>query len=426
MDRVLSGLIIAAVALATAVSALAQDQAAPNRRMFRRDRNISVAERPRPGYDPIPIHDGGFDVLPQLTVGADYDDNIYAAPTLKTGDTILSATPEVDLTSTWSRNALQAYVRAPTRYYTAHTAENTADYAVGGAGRLDAGEAQFAGGGDTGEYTEARTAVGIVPGSAKPIRYQMTDGYLAAVQEFNRMRLSGRFDVSNFDYQNGQSQAGGLVFEHYRNRTDYAYTGKVEYAVSPDTSFYIDAAYNDHVYRLQPPAVRIDENSHGEQVNFGASFDLTRLIRGDVKIGYLDQHFATAAVSPVSGLSALAKVEWFPTQLTTVTLAGSRQIQDAAVSGAPVYVAGAASLNIDHELLRNLILSGSAGYEDDMFRGAARDDHRTSAYIGAKYYFNRVAGFTLGYTYLDQTSGGAGRGAGYRVNRISASTTIKF
>jgi hypothetical protein len=383
----------AAVVLAAA-PAFAQEQTAPTESPFARDRNISVTQRPRPGYDPLPIHAGGFDVLPQLTAGVAENDNIYAAPSGgKTSDTIFTATPELDVNSNWSRNAVQAFVRVPVDAYVSHSTEDTTDYAVGGSGRLDAGHGQISGGGDTGEYTEARTAVGVSPVSIRPIRYGLTDGFIDAQEEFNRLRVTGRVDIANYKYNNGTAPGGGLVFEEYRDRTDYTYTGKGEYAVSPDTSIYVDADYNQHRYRLtSAPLVSINENSQGEQVNIGA----------------------------------LAKVEWFPSDLTTVTLVGSRQLEDAAITASPVYVAGIASLNVDHELLRNLILTGKAGYEDDTFKGVQRDDHRTTAYVGAKYLVNRVVGITLGYTYLDQRSMGAAQGTSYTNNIVSLSTSLKF
>jgi hypothetical protein len=417
----------AAVVLAAA-PAFAQEQTAPTESPFARDRNISVTQRPRPGYDPLPIHAGGFDVLPQLTAGVAENDNIYAAPSGgKTSDTIFTATPELDVNSNWSRNAVQAFVRVPVDAYVSHSTEDTTDYAVGGSGRLDAGHGQISGGGDTGEYTEARTAVGVSPVSIRPIRYGLTDGFIDAQEEFNRLRVTGRVDIANYKYNNGTAPGGGLVFEEYRDRTDYTYTGKGEYAVSPDTSIYVDADYNQHRYRLtSAPLVSINENSQGEQVNIGANFDLTHVVRGDIQIGYLTQNFVSSTIQTVSGLSALAKVEWFPSDLTTVTLVGSRQLEDAAITASPVYVAGIASLNVDHELLRNLILTGKAGYEDDTFKGVQRDDHRTTAYVGAKYLVNRVVGITLGYTYLDQRSMGAAQGTSYTNNIVSLSTSLKF
>ena len=432
MSKALSGLMAgASLALLAATSALAQAPVAPAAPSgpdvgFARDRNISVSQRPRPGYDPVPIQAGGFDILPQLAVGVEENDNIYASTINQKSDAVVTVDPRVDLVSNWSRNAFQAFVSTDTRAYTRYTTESTTDYEVGGQGRLDAGNGQLSGGGDTGEYTEARTSPTAVPGTKTPTRYQLSDGFVSGMEQFNRMRLSARVDIQNFSYSDVLNNDGSVFLENYRNHTTYTYTGKAEYAVSPDTSVYIDGSYNEHEYQLSPPAVAINRNAHGEQFNIGASFDLTKTVRGDVKIGYLKQDFAAPNVPSYAGLSALGTVEWFPDDLTTFTLTGSRQLQDAPVGGSPLYVSGSGKVQIDHELLRNLLLTGRVGYENDDYQGISRIDTQTTVYVAARYLMNRIVGFTLGYTYLDQSSSGSAAGPSYKDNRFTLSTILKF
>jgi hypothetical protein len=284
----------------------------------------------------------------------------------------------------------------------------------------------LSGGGDTGEFTEPRTSTQTSNVSKNPIRYQQSDAFFSAVQEFNRVRLTGRFDLADMDYHNGKDVNGASVFQDDRDRTNTIYSGKAEYAVSPDTSFYLSGAYNDHHYRLTPPAATLNRDSHGGIVAVGASFDLSHLVRGDVQVGYLSQDFADKAFANVTGLSAQGRVEWFPTDLTTITLAGSRGLQDASVSGTAVYVAEVASLQADHELLRNLVLVGRVGVENDNYRGVDRKDSQTNAYVGAKYLLNRMIWLNAGYSYLDQQSSGAAPGPRYTVNRFTISTTLQF
>jgi hypothetical protein len=424
-------LIVGGAALLAAAPALAQQPAAAapgaqSQSMFSRDRNVSVSQRPHPGYDPLPITLGGFTALPQLDAGAEFNDNIYAVNSDKKSDTIWTVNPEVDLQSNWSRHAVQAFARSASRLYSRYRSESTTDYQVGGAGRLDAGHGNFAVGGDTGELTEPRTSPSTSTGTIHPVRYQQSDAFASAVQELNRVRLTARFDLADLDYHNGQDPLRRLVLEDDRDRTAYTYSGKAEYAVSPDTSVYLAGSYNDHQYRLRPPGVLFDKNSHGGTVTGGASFDLTNLLRGDIQVGWLKQDFAAGSPRSVSGLSALASVEWFPTELTTVTLTGSRQIQDSAALNSSVFVAGSVGLQVDHELLRNLILTGRVNYEDDSYIGVARDDKTTSGYIGARYMLNRLVGVTAGYTYMNLRSTGADRGPLYTVNRFMISTNLRF
>lgn len=427
MVRALSGIFACGAAVLAVTPALAQQQPpSADQSLFARDRNISVTQRARPGYDPVPVPIGAFIAAPKLDVGAEFNDNIYASETAKTGDTIITINPEVDLVSNWGRNSVQAFARSATREYTKKNSESTTDYQIGGQGLLQAGHGQLSAGGDTGELTEPRTSTQTSNVSAKPIRYQQSDLFISGVQEFNRVRLTGRIDLADLDYHNGKDANGVSVFQDDRDRTNTIYSAKGEYAVSPDTSIYLNGSYNDHHYRLTPPAVPLNRDSHGTQVGVGASFDLSHLVRGDVQVGYLKQDFASRTFSSASGVSALGRVEWFPTELTTVILSGSRGIQDSAVNGSAVYLAEIASLEADHELLRNVILVGRVGMENDTYKGVDRKDKNVNAFIGAKYLFNRLVALNVGYSYLDQKSSGGAPGPRYTVNRFTISTTLQF
>jgi hypothetical protein len=396
---------------------------------FARDRNVSVAERPRPGYDAIGVPLGGFTAYPSLTVGVEENDNIYAAQADKHSDTIFNINPELDLNSNWARNQLQAFVRAASRQYDKFTTESSTDYQLGASGRLDVGRGRLIGGADYGRFAEPRTDVNASPGSlnsVKPIEYDQTDAFVGGVEELNRLRLTGRFDYQKFDYQNGRDANGDAVDEHYRNRDVEIVSGKAEYAISPDTSVYLAASYNNHSYDQKPPQTPLNRDSHGEDVAVGADFDLTHLLRGQIQVGYLTQDFDAHTFGTISGLSANGKLEWFPTQLTTVTFIGSRAVQDAAVDGSPAYLANVFNVQVDHELLRNLILTGRIGIENDDYQSIDRNDQNQTAYVGASYLMNRHVGFTLSYNYLNQDSSGSARGPKYKVNLIQLSSKLQF
>jgi hypothetical protein len=427
MTRTWSGFILGtASVLAMAAPAMAQTEVAggASDSMFQRDRNISVAQRPHVGYEPLPLKIGGFTGLPKLDLGVEENDNIYAVNTGKTSDTIFNIDPEFDLSSDWSRNALQGFARAASRQYSSKTSESATDWQVGGSGRIDLGHGALTAGGDAGQFSEPRTAPDATRSQAKPIRYDDDNVFVSAQQEFNRVRLTGRVDYQNLDYQNGTSTTGVTILQDDRDHTTTTVSGKAEYALSPDAAVFIDAAYDDHHYRLTLVGTP-SRSSNGDQVNVGANFDLSHLVRGEFEVGYQKQDYS-AAYGSVSGLHALGRVEWFPTELTTVTLTGSRGLQDAQVGGSPSYIAQLANLQADHELLRNLVLSGRIGFEDDDYNRVDRNDRQASAYVAAKYLVNRLVGLTLSYTYLNQTSSGVLAGPKYTVNRIAASTSLQF
>jgi hypothetical protein len=398
----------------------------PSQGAFNRDRNISVLSRPHHEYDPNGMRLGSLMVLPKLEAGVEDNDNIYARQANTTADTIVTATPEIDLQSNWRRDALQAFVKVPVREYAKHTGESTTDWQVGGLGRLDIARGAIALGGDTGFLTEPRTSNITSHESIHPVRYSQSDLLVGAVQDLGRVRLSARYDFQRQDYQDGVDNVGVVVPERYRTHDSDIVTGKAEYAISPAASLFVDAAYNLQRYDLPSSGFNLNRDSQGGFFDVGASFELSSLIRGQMQVGYLKQTFANAAYTPISGLSAQGKLEWFPTQLTTITLSGSRSVQDSGIIGSSAYLAEVAGLELDHELLRNLILIARASYEADSFNGIDRRDHNVTGALSARYQMNRLVGFMLGYTYLDQVSAGAPSAIGprYIVNRIVLTTRL--
>ncbi len=93
-------------------------------------------------------------------------------------------------------------------------------------------------------------------------------------------------------------------------------------------------------------------------------------------------------------------MDWFPTQLTTVNLSGSRSIEEATAINASGYIATTGAMRIDHELLRNVLLSANGSYEQDGYQQASRTDKRAGGGFSATYLMNEHIGLMLTYDYL--------------------------
>lgn len=401
---------------------------------FARDRNISVSERTHPGYEALGVREGAFMLWPKLTVSTEYNDNIFATNSGQIADGVSHITPEIDLSSTWSRHSLQAYARGTFNEYWQNSNQNTDDFAVGAKGQLDVlRSAILTGGADYSRLTEPRTSASSA-GNAFPIQYDMTSLYAAGAKEFNRLRISGRVDWQHYKY----IDRTGNFPQDDRNRDVTLGMVRADYAVSPDTALFVEVAGNDRNYKLSAsPIINgapefpafINRDSHGVQVLAGANFELAALVRGELGIGYLKQDYHDSRFSGVSGLGARAQVEWFPTELTTVTLNASRTIEDAGLAGASSYLSTNAGVKVDHELLRNIIVSANAAYGKDNYRGISRDDTRYTAGLGGTYLFNRNLGLTVGYSYYKQNSSGSDASVAsgkFAINKIAATITLQY
>jgi hypothetical protein len=411
---------------APSIETIDQDTNTIDSTSYDRGRNVSVRERPRPDYQAEGVHVGGFMIYPKVSLSGTYDDNIYALQHGAVGDFIFSVAPEIDIQSTWSRNSLSAYVRASQDIYAKYTGEDATQYGTGFAGKFEFGQSDLTGGVDYGHFVLPRSASNNIGFSVHPIPYDYTALNAQLAHEFTRLRLSLRVDDQIYSYQNGQTPTGGVVFEEDQNRNVVIVTGKAEFAVSPDTAVYVTALGNNRDYQLGPPQLAFTRNSSGYEVDGGANFDLTHLLRGEIQVGYMQQNYVSPLFKPIGGPSAKVQVEWFPSQLTTVTVQGSRFVGDAGVIGSAGYLGSIASVQVDHELLRNLILTGVASAAYDQYNGVSRNDSIYGVGVSANWLLNRHLGLTLGYNFANQTSAGLQRGPSFDDNRVSLSAVIQY
>ena len=400
---------------------------AGDKSMFSRDRNIAVRERARPEYQALGLSNGGFSSFPKVEGGLEYNDNIFAASTGRTSDWIWRVKPQFYTQSNWSQHLLDFYGSATFNRYFSNTTENTTDWDIGADGRLDVNRATNVGAGaEFSRFTEPRTSSGAPIAAAHPVQYTVGQSYLDGSHVFNRLKLSARGDWKKFDYISVPSILGGLIGENNRDRTYTDAVGRADYAISPDTAVFIEASGNWRDYRKPGTLLNPARDSQGYQVLGGANFDLTSLLRGEIGVGYIHQDYKSALYGDTGGFGARATVEWFPSQITTVTATASRSIEDSAIVGSGGYLTTNGGLQVDHEFLRNLIVSANASYGNDSYNGVDRTDRRYGAGLSATYLLTRRIGLNTGYTYFKQNSSGAQGGQDFRVNRFTVGLVLQY
>ena len=393
---------------------------------FARDRNVSVTQRPRDGYQAVGGRVGAFTLYPKLSLTAEQNDNIYATDTNEVDDLVWKVEPELNIVSDWSRHSLNAFARGSIQRYQDFDTEDTEDYTVGANAQIDLLRNSFISlGADWAELTEPRTSPNAVSGAVEPVRYETTGARAGISHEINRLRLSASYDRKTFDYEDGRNPAGGPIDQDYRDREIQTLTARADYAVSPATAVFLELSRNERDYDLARPTVTLVRDSEGTQALVGANFELGAVARGEVGLGYFSQEYDDATLNDIDGFGARAQVEWFPTQLTTVTVAGSRTIEESAAPGSAGYVSANASVKVDHELMRNVLLTGQVGVGNDDYEGITREDDRFNASLGATYLLNRYAGVTLAYSHMTMDSSGFG-GQDFKVNKVGATLALQF
>lgn len=392
--------------------------------LFARDRNVSVRERPRQDYEALGMPLGVFSAFPRLEIEAEQNDNVYALSTGAESDLIWRVKPELALESGWSRHQLNAYARAAFNRYTDFDSENTEDWGVGASGRIDVTRAaNIAAGADFARLTEPRTSSAAPAAASEPVRYDLTQAFLAGTRVSGRLKTGLRADWRAFDYEDAFTAGGVEIDQDNRDRTVMALSGRGDYAISPATAVFGQLTVNRRDYDSAAPG-GVERDSDGYEVLGGVNFEISAVSRGEIAAGYVSQDFDN--YDSVDGFAARAQLEWFPTQMTTVTATAGRSVEDSGVAFSGGYLSSSAGLQVDHELRRNVILTARASASRDEYEGIDREDERVGVAVSGTWLVNRQVGVTLAASKFEQTSKGIDGGADFDVNRLMLTLVSQF
>jgi hypothetical protein len=402
-------------ALTTALVALTAPMAAAQSadNPFLRGRYVAVADRPQPEFDPQVIHAGAFDVSSSLGLSAEYNDNIFAASNNEQNDTIIRVQPSVDVHSNWSVHQLNAGVSVDYNKYLDFDSETVTNYNGYVGGRLDVQrDFQLNGRINAGHATEPRYDPAGANASA-PIGQDIQGASIGAAFRRDRMRLDGAVGATKSDFD---------TQFNYRDSTDTYVFGRGSYAVSPDVAVFIQARSTEQNFKTALP----NRDATLSSVQVGTSFELTAPFRGEIAVGSNKQNHKDPTQRDLDGLSIDGNLQWFPTQLTTLTFHANRGVSDPGIVQVTSATTSSYGVRIDHELFRNVLLYGDLAYGKYEFSGTGYDrtDEYTDLALGLAYKLNRNARFEFGYRNHNQTSSGLNADRDLNQNVISAGIRI--
>ena len=360
-------------------------------------RGQTVADRPRPDYDPVGLRIGSFILYPDLDVTGTFNSNILGQASAPLSDYIVALQPGVDLKSDWNNNALNFHADGSFNKYTEHADQDYNDYTFSSDGRLDIDRSAVLFGGIG--YSVRHQPVyspnnlgSVVPGlqTAVPELYSDLSARVGGQKTFNR--LSFRLDATYDDYSFADvpSISGANVPFHLENYNEEQFILRTAYELFPMSEVYLLTKYDIRNHDFSSDLFGFDRNSTGYTAAAGAKYDLTGITFIDAYAGYFQQNYEDLRLPSLSGPTFAAKLTWNVTRLTTVTGSLTRGVAESDLPGVSGYIDTIGEADVDHELLRNLILRASVGSpEEDAFHGISRTDNYYAAGVGAKYLINR-------------------------------------
>ena len=387
--------------LASAVSALAVS--APGLVLAQEPApNVPVTDRARPEFDPLGIRAGGFLIFPSITVSEVYDDNVFADPDDEEDDFITLLQPRVRVASNFPRHGLGLTVGSDVAFFASESDENYQDFFLTGDGRLDiTRESALSASTTIGRFHQGRDDPEDV-GADEISTFFRYGGEVSFEQLFNRLnyRLTGRVDRVEFEES----------FDEDLDRTEYDALARVGFFVSPRFNTFVEGRYNVEDRDVEPgdlvngAPVLFDRDAHGWEARLGTEVDITAVLFGEAFVGYRQQYYDEDAFEDDDGISFGADLTWNPTLLTTLALSGGADFVPTAVGDASANFRSLVALDVDHELLRNLLIGGGVSYIRDDFDRIDRVDDTFNIGANITYILNRNLAVEGAYLFTDRSS----------------------
>jgi len=394
----------AALIMLTPMQALAQDVTEA----------VSVAERPRPEYDPVGRQVGAFMLNASLDIDGGTTDNVFAAETNEQDDTFFDVAPEVRLTSGWSRHALELGAGARFRNHSDFEGEDSDTSWFSGYGRVDVTyDTQISGRIRVSDDVEPRTSQDALA-LPSPVEYATSDASVMVQHRFNRVRLAGTLGRYERDFDDV-----GAFDQDFRDFDEEFAVARAEVELSPRVAAVVEGRFDERNFDNAPGL-----SSNGQTYRAGVRLGLTNLIAGEITVGQTNRDYDNGLDVETTALAG--ELEWYPTQLTTVTLTGRRDVSETGATTTAAYVNSDYSVRVDHELLRNLIVSAEAGMVDREYEVIDRDDNENYLEVGALYLVNRRFALHGRFERIENESDGLDRDRDFEVNRFIAGVSFRL
>jgi hypothetical protein len=225
--------------------------------------------------------------------------------------------------------------------------------------------------------------------------YDATLGYR---HTFNRLFVRPTAFARRYAYE-----SAGDVSNADRDYNNFGAGLRVGVIVSPRINVFTQVDVDTVEYDDGQPR---NDDSNGYDLLVGVEVDFTRLLVGEVSIGYGERDYDN--FDDTDGLAGNLALDWTPTQLTTVRFLGRAGIDESTVVFEGERASGALNYNIGtivtHDLRRNIQLNARASFNRDEFENTARNDDTYRLGAGVTYLLNRNLAIDASYDFTKRES----------------------
>ncbi|WP_157822463.1 outer membrane beta-barrel protein [Psychromonas sp. Urea-02u-13] len=364
---------------------------------------MSVSSAFAQNFEPAPYElTDGFSIIPQVTAGVRYDDNIYNDEFNSTSSSIYILKPSIkfgtddginrygglyELTSaTYSKGSEDNFLdhNIALLAHTEFSAKHRTDFKFGFANLHE----------DRGDgLTETNPNF-----FAEPLKYNALTarGYYQYGGLTSLMRIGGGVAYGNKTYQNFVEQT------KYSDSNGLRFFADADYQVGDVTFLTFDLFSTD----IQYDHLRVNSDSRDNvdsRALIGLKWKGLGKTTGTMKAGYQYKTFDNDNRESFSGNTANIGLAWKPVEYSTFNIHLNRDAEDSDTVGDYIEVLGA-SIGWDHNWTEKLNSSVQFIYSNEDYIGASRSDDTSNALFYVDYSFTRWLKVTAGYEFTTKDS----------------------
>lgn len=363
-------------------------------------------------YAQLGIRAGSFTLFPAVELIGGYDTNPGHTADGRSAK-FYSVLPELRAQSDWSRHELKAELRGsytgyspdqtPTlsRPYFNGTVDGRVD--VTRQTRIDLGTRLRVG-------TDNPGSPNLEAGLAKLPIFTTYGGNVGLGQKFNRFDVSIKGDAERTSYQDSTLVDGTTATNKDRNYNQYGVILRGGYELTPGVTPFVEVGADTRKHDERADLNGYMRDSKGLTGKVGSTFELSKLLTGEVAIGYTRRSYEDSRLNNLSGLIGSASLVWTVNALTSVKLSAASTVGESTIPGVSGVLYRDVGLQVDHSFRRWLIGTAKIGFGVDTYKGADvisgidpicgcvvtepgmgdRQDKRYSAGLGLTYKLSRT------------------------------------
>ncbi len=330
---------------------------------------------------------GGFFVKSALELRGGYDTN-PGRTAIAQGSPFYVIAPEFLAVSDWERHALVADLRGSFTGY-GNTFPPPADGTISSAptnvdrpdftghidGRLDVTY-------DTRLLAQLRLRIAtdnpgspnVQAGLARYPVYSTLGGTFGIDQNFNRLQLSAGGTVDRTVYTESRLTDGTSTTNDDRNFNQYGGVGRISYDLMPGLKPFVEGEGDSRVHDVTFDRNGFRRDSSGGYAKAGTSFEFSRLLTGEISVGYAARDYVDVRLNRLQGLLTASSLIWTATPLTTMKYYSTTSIDETTLPFVSGVLTHTYTVEVDHDFRRWLTAIGKFTYGTYDYQGDIRHD----------------------------------------------------